>query len=110
MRRRSGQEVLAPQLQVVLDLGAARRRLHRRADLSGAPLGFHEGAPHLQLIYKVIGREDYGDWITRGQTARTTGARAAALSDGAQLPAYGPTGHGDVAPAALARRCLSLRA
>ena len=54
------------------------------------------------LIYKVIGREDYGDWITRGQTARTTGARAAALSDGAQLPAYGPTGHGDVDPAAIA--------
>ena len=29
-------------------------------------------------------------------------APPAALSDGAQLPAYGPAGHGDIAPAALA--------
>ena len=55
------------------------------------------------LIYKVIQREDYGDWITRGQVQRTTGARAASLRlDGGQLPAYGPAHDGDVAPAAIA--------
>ena len=55
------------------------------------------------LIYKVIQREDYGDWITRGQVQRTTGARAASLRrDGSQLPTYGPAHDGDVAPAAIA--------
>ena len=55
------------------------------------------------LIYKVIQREDYGDWLTRGQTQRTTGARAASLRiEGGQLPAYGPAHEGDVAPAAIA--------
>ena len=54
------------------------------------------------LIYKVIQREDYGSWITRGETQRTTGARAAALRvDGSQLPAYGPAAEGDVAPAEI---------
>ena len=55
------------------------------------------------LIYKVIQREDYGGWITRGETARTTGARASALRvDGGQLPAYGPAAEGDMAPADIA--------
>ena len=54
------------------------------------------------LIYKVIQREDYGDWITRGETQRTTGARASTLRvDGGLLPAYGPAGEGDAPPAAV---------
>ena len=55
------------------------------------------------LIYKVIQREDYGDWLARGETQRTTGARAAALrTDGGQLPAYGPPGEYDPSPADIA--------
>ena len=55
------------------------------------------------LIYKVIQREDYGDWLARGETQRTTGARAAALrTDGGQLPAYGPPGEHDPSPADIA--------
>ena len=50
-------------------------------------------------VYKVVQREDYGDWITRAGTAKLTGARASSLKEATKQAVHVDP---DISPEALA--------
>ena len=50
-------------------------------------------------VYKVVQREDYGDWITRAGTAKLTGARASSLKEATKQAVHVDS---DISPEALA--------